>query len=129
MSHQNSLLVIERRNIINYIFKIHLFIYLSTEIVCINENDLFIKSLIHDLGIEARTTATCTQLQCFQYGVFNLNSALLKRDWDLKNIGDNIFKIRKLLGKHKYLFNQDDPIYREYFDESTKESGQFLDTH
>ncbi|XP_015126934.1 mitochondrial mRNA pseudouridine synthase Trub2 [Diachasma alloeum] len=86
----------------------------TLEIVCINEDDLFLKSLVHNMGMHLRSTATCSQIQCFQYGVFGIEDGLLKREWDLENIAKNMHACRKILGKHKYLFKQEDPILREY---------------
>ncbi|XP_011302400.1 probable tRNA pseudouridine synthase 2 [Fopius arisanus] len=91
----------------------------TLEIICINENDSFIKNLVHNMGIYLRSTSTCTQIQCFQYGVFGINNGLLKKDWDLENITKNMHECRRILGKHKYLFKQEDPILREYLSEES----------
>ncbi|XP_063972610.1 pseudouridylate synthase TRUB2, mitochondrial [Diachasmimorpha longicaudata] len=90
----------------------------TLEIVCINEDPIFLKNLIHKLGMYLRSTATCTQIQCFQYGVFGIENGLLKKDWDLENITKNMSTCRKILRNHKYLFKQEDPILKEYLSES-----------
>lgn len=77
---------------------------------------MFLKTLIHGLGLQLRSTATCTQVQCYQFGIFDVQAALLKRDWNLENILMSMNNMRRLLGKHRYLLKQKDPILRQYFD-------------
>ncbi|XP_057324761.1 pseudouridylate synthase TRUB2, mitochondrial [Microplitis mediator] len=91
----------------------------TLEVVCINEDDMFLKGLVHNLGLLVRSNATCTQIQCYKYGIFTAGLGLLKRDWSIENIMINLTKIRRLLSKNKYLYIGDnqEAILREYFDE------------
>ncbi|KAL0104974.1 hypothetical protein PUN28_016543 [Cardiocondyla obscurior] len=82
----------------------------TLEIVCINETDIYLKTLIHDLGMQAHSVATCTQIICFRYAVFNLNLALLKKHWELENICNNIKQCNTIINENNYLLKQDDPI-------------------
>ncbi|KAG8034592.1 hypothetical protein G9C98_007668 [Cotesia typhae] len=70
------------------------------------------------LGLLSRTNATCSQIQCYQYGIFTTNLGLLKRDWSIENIMKNLLIIRRLLSKNKYLYCEDnqEAILREYFE-------------
>ncbi|XP_024878031.1 mitochondrial mRNA pseudouridine synthase Trub2 [Temnothorax curvispinosus] len=85
----------------------------TLEIVCINENDMYLKTLIHDLGIQLHSVATCTQIQCFRYGLFHLNLALLKKHWELQNICNNIEQCNAIINEDSSLLNQDNPILTE----------------
>ncbi|KAH0564380.1 mitochondrial mRNA pseudouridine synthase Trub2 [Cotesia glomerata] len=94
----------------------------TLEIVCINEDDMFLKTLVHNLGLMSRTNATCSQIQCYQFGIFTTNLGLLKRDWSIENIMRNLLIIRRILSKNKYLYCEDnqEAILREYFENKQK---------
>ncbi|XP_043276136.1 mitochondrial mRNA pseudouridine synthase Trub2 [Venturia canescens] len=94
----------------------------TLEIVCTNEDHMFLKSLVHHLGMEVRSTATCTLIQCVRFGIFNLEHALLKKQWDLRCITDNMARVLKLLKQNKFMTHQQDPILKEYFSEEQIES-------
>ncbi|XP_043504685.1 mitochondrial mRNA pseudouridine synthase Trub2 [Polistes fuscatus] len=85
----------------------------TLEIVCINEYEQYLKTLVHELGMEARSTATCTQVQCFKYGLFDLQHALLSKKWDMYSILDNMRLCRKILKENDYLIEQTSPTLIE----------------
>ncbi|XP_015596868.1 mitochondrial mRNA pseudouridine synthase Trub2 isoform X1 [Cephus cinctus] len=78
----------------------------TLEIVCLNEYEDYLKTLIHELGMKLHTTATCTQIQCFQYGLFNVEHALLKKHWKLEHIIHNIQECQTILDNNEYLLHQ-----------------------
>ncbi|XP_011685358.1 PREDICTED: probable tRNA pseudouridine synthase 2 [Wasmannia auropunctata] len=82
----------------------------TLEIVCINENDMYLKTLVHELGMQLHSVATCTQIQCFRYALFDLNLAILKKHWELGNFCDNIEKCNTIINENMYLLDQDSPI-------------------
>nr|XP_012219482.1 PREDICTED: probable tRNA pseudouridine synthase 2 [Linepithema humile] len=82
----------------------------TLEIVCINESDMYLKAIVHDLGMQLHSVATCTEMQCFRYGLFDLNIALLKKHWSLQNILDNIQICDSILQQNSYLLKQNRPI-------------------
>lgn len=63
--------------------------HFTLEIHCINETEYFLMELIHDIGIDLRSTAVCTQLRQVQFGPFTLPHALLRKHWTLENILNN----------------------------------------
>lgn len=85
----------------------------TLEIVCINENEMYLKTLVHDLGMQLHSVATCTQIQCFRYALFDLKLALLTKHWTLKNFCNNIEQCNTIINENKYLLKQDSPILRE----------------
>ncbi|XP_014481266.1 PREDICTED: probable tRNA pseudouridine synthase 2 isoform X2 [Dinoponera quadriceps] len=85
----------------------------TLEVVSINEDDMYLKSIIHNLGIQLHSVATCTQIQCFRYALFDLNLALLKKHWTVENILDNIEQCHYILRKNKQLLKQNNPILEE----------------
>ncbi|XP_012057366.1 PREDICTED: probable tRNA pseudouridine synthase 2 [Atta cephalotes] len=85
----------------------------TLEIICINENDMYLKTLVHDLGMQLHSVATCIQIQCFRYALFDLNFALLKKHWELKNFCNNIVQCNTIINENRYLLKQDSPILIE----------------
>ncbi|XP_033228000.1 mitochondrial mRNA pseudouridine synthase Trub2 [Belonocnema kinseyi] len=81
----------------------------TIEIVCINENEMYLKSIIHELGMEMKSTATCSQIHCFQYGIFNVEQALLTKSWNLRSILESIESCDELLRKNSFLLEQEHP--------------------
>lgn len=85
----------------------------TLEIVCVNEYEMYLKTIIHDLGMRLHSTATCTQIQCFQYGLFNVDNALLSKHWDLQALIRNMKVCQDIIDKNQYLLDQDSPILVE----------------
>ncbi|KFM59458.1 putative tRNA pseudouridine synthase 2, partial [Stegodyphus mimosarum] len=72
--------------------------YFILEIGCINETDLFLAELIHQIGVYLRSSAVCTQLRRIQFGYFTTEHALLRKHWTLENILSNITLCKDILG-------------------------------
>ena len=68
-----------------------------SEIHSINENDLYFKEVIHDIGLKLKSTAVCTHIHRQRYGPFTLKHALLMQQWSLENILKNLNLCRRLL--------------------------------
>jgi len=67
------------------------------EMQVVNENEDYLKTLIHEFGIRLRSTATCTKIRCIKYGPFNLDHALLKKHWDVENTIANLYTSAQVL--------------------------------
>ncbi|EZA49642.1 hypothetical protein DMN91_006414 [Ooceraea biroi] len=85
----------------------------TIEIVCINGYEMYLKTLIHEIGMQLHSVATCTQIQCLQYALFSVDHALLKKYWDLQHILNNIQQCHEILHENRYLLKQDSPILTE----------------
>ena len=57
--------------------------------------------LIHQLGLQMKSTAVCTQLRRIRYGNFTLENALVQPDWNSENIIENIAESQTLLTSQK----------------------------
>lgn len=71
---------------------------------------MYLKTLIHDLGMQLHSVATCTQIHCTRYAIFDLNLALLRKHWELQNILDNIEQCQDVLLQMRDLLKQNNPI-------------------
>ncbi|KAK6979521.1 tRNA pseudouridine synthase 2 [Biomphalaria glabrata] len=75
----------------------------TLEIHSINESCLFLRQFIHQLAIKLKTTAVCTAIRRIRYGTFDLQRALVRQQWHLDNIIDNIESNNELLTPERIL--------------------------
>lgn len=83
----------------NKINSLHFF----SEVQAVNEYDKYLWTLVHDLGMQLRTSAHCTGVQCIRQGKFDLDVALLRKHWQLDHIVDNMDRCRRILEEHQNL--------------------------
>ncbi|KAF6127967.1 TruB pseudouridine synthase family member 2 [Phyllostomus discolor] len=60
------------------------------EVQCLHETQKHLRRLVHEIGLELKTTAVCTQVRRTRDGFFTLDDALLRTRWDLHSIQDAI---------------------------------------
>lgn len=60
------------------------------EVQCMHETQQQLRKLVHEIGLELRTTAVCMQVRRTRDGFFRLDDALLRTQWDLHSIQDAI---------------------------------------
>ncbi|XP_045419257.1 mitochondrial mRNA pseudouridine synthase TRUB2 isoform X1 [Lemur catta] len=60
------------------------------EVQCMHETQKQLRKLVHEIGLELKTTAVCTQVRRTRDGIFTLDDALLRTQWDLHSILDAI---------------------------------------
>ena len=73
----------------------------TTEIHAINETSLYFMKMIHDMGLEVRSTAVCSAVRRVRYGPFTLTHALLTKHCDSLSIAENIDFCRPLVARAK----------------------------
>jgi tRNA U55 pseudouridine synthase TruB len=64
---------------------------------CINEHEVYLKTLVHDIGMQLHSVATCTSMQCIRYDSFTLEHALLRKHWTLQHLMDSMAESSRLL--------------------------------
>lgn len=64
---------------------------------CINEHEVYLKTLVHDIGMQLHSVATCTSMQCIRYDIFTLEHALLRKHWTLQHLMDSMAENNRLL--------------------------------
>ncbi|KAJ9574031.1 hypothetical protein L9F63_008557 [Diploptera punctata] len=84
------------------------------EVQCINENEMYLRELIHAIGMKARSCATCTGIQCIRYDFFTLEHALLRKHWQLQYILQNMAQCQQLLEKTAKRERQKLPTFKLY---------------
>uniref|UniRef100_A0A673U2D8 TruB pseudouridine synthase family member 2 n=1 Tax=Suricata suricatta TaxID=37032 RepID=A0A673U2D8_SURSU len=60
------------------------------EVRCMHETQKQLRKLVHEIGLELKTTAVCSQVRRTRDGFFTLDDALLRTRWDLHSIQDAI---------------------------------------
>ncbi|KAM3825423.1 pseudouridylate synthase TRUB2, mitochondrial isoform 1-T1 [Vipera latastei] len=65
------------------------------EIHCLHETQQYLRKIVHEIGLELKTTAVCTQVRRFRDGVLGLEDALLRTQWDLPNIQRAILQAKQ----------------------------------
>ncbi|XP_014355325.2 mitochondrial mRNA pseudouridine synthase Trub2 [Papilio machaon] len=75
----------------------------TLEVQAVNEYEKYLWTLIHDLGVQLKTSAYCTGLQCIRQGKFTLDKALLRKHWQLDHLIDNMDSCRELIEENEHL--------------------------
>ncbi|XP_053940302.1 pseudouridylate synthase TRUB2, mitochondrial [Cuculus canorus] len=87
------------------------------EIHCLHETQQYLRKIVHEIGLELKSSAVCTQVRRIRDGVFTLDDALLRTQWDLQSIRKAIgncqlkvqTEIERTLGhQHKSLLQEKD---------------------
>ncbi|NXT86033.1 TRUB2 synthase, partial [Zapornia atra] len=56
------------------------------EIHCLHETQQYLRKIVHEIGLELKSSAVCTQVRRIRDGVFTLDDALLRTQWNLQSI-------------------------------------------
>nr|CAG4641071.1 EOG090X0AGI [Eulimnadia texana] len=71
----------------------------TLEVHCINEDEIFLATLVHDIGISLKSAAATVQMRCIRHGEFSLENALLRKHWTLEYLMQNMIDCRNILQK------------------------------
>ncbi|PZC79648.1 hypothetical protein B5X24_HaOG216172 [Helicoverpa armigera] len=77
----------------------------TLEIQSVNEYEKYFWTLIHDLGVQLKSTAYCTAVQCIRQGKFDVDLALLRKHWTLEHLVDNMNTCAEILEENEHLLN------------------------
>ncbi|KGL81000.1 putative tRNA pseudouridine synthase 2, partial [Tinamus guttatus] len=61
------------------------------EIHCLHETQQYLRKIVHEIGLELKSSAVCTQVRRIRDGVFTLDDALLRTRWNLQSIQNAIW--------------------------------------
>ncbi|KAJ8285615.1 hypothetical protein GJAV_G00028890 [Gymnothorax javanicus] len=64
--------------------------YFTLEMQCVNESQRFLRRVVHEVGLELRSTAMCTGVRRTRDGPFTLQAALTHRHWTLHKIREAV---------------------------------------
>ncbi|XP_057355082.1 pseudouridylate synthase TRUB2, mitochondrial isoform X3 [Manis pentadactyla] len=60
------------------------------EVQCMHETQKQLRRLVHEIGLELKSTAVCSQVRRTRDGFFTLDDALLRTQWNLQSIQNAI---------------------------------------
>jgi len=97
----------------------------TLEIHCINANQKYLSTLVHEFGLELKTTAVCLQMRCTRYGYFKVDDSLLRNQWTLDDLMKNMVTCRDVL-KHVPNVTANIAFYRR---QSVEQKTQNIETN
>ncbi|EDW10778.1 mitochondrial mRNA pseudouridine synthase Trub2 [Drosophila mojavensis] len=80
--------------------------HFTLELHTINESEQYMAALIHDMAIELRTVAHCSQIRCIRHAHFDVSESLLRHGWHLPGIMKNLRLQQSVLEAHAQLLDQ-----------------------
>lgn len=74
-----------------------------SEVQCLNETQKYLRKVVHEIGLELRSTAVCTAVRRTREGFFTLQDALLHHHWTAADIQQAIrqYHATKKTWKHR----------------------------
>ncbi|XP_034478483.1 mitochondrial mRNA pseudouridine synthase Trub2 [Drosophila innubila] len=81
--------------------------HFTLELHAINESEQYIAALVHDMALELRTVAHCSQVRCVRHAHFDVTGSLLRHGWHLPGIIKNLRQQREILEAHPQLLEQE----------------------
>ncbi|XP_039576016.1 mitochondrial mRNA pseudouridine synthase TRUB2 [Passer montanus] len=60
------------------------------EIHCLHETQQYLRKMVHEIGLELKSSAVCTQVRRVRDGVFTVDDALPRTQWNLQSIQEAI---------------------------------------
>ncbi|KAL4646524.1 putative tRNA pseudouridine synthase 2 isoform X1 [Arapaima gigas] len=60
--------------------------HFTLEVQCVNETQKYLRKLVHEVGLELRSSAVCTGVRRTRDGPFTLQHALTRQHWNLPDI-------------------------------------------
>ncbi|XP_016892000.1 mitochondrial mRNA pseudouridine synthase Trub2-like [Cynoglossus semilaevis] len=73
----------------------------TLEVQCINETQKYLRRVVHEIGLELRSTAACTGVRRTRDGAFTLRHALVRQRWTGSDVRSAIQEYRALEKKSK----------------------------
>ncbi|XP_067868923.1 mitochondrial mRNA pseudouridine synthase TRUB2 [Heterodontus francisci] len=58
----------------------------TLEIQCLHETQQYLRKVVHEMGLELKSSAVCTHVRRTRDGIFTLEDALIRTQWDLQSI-------------------------------------------
>lgn len=83
--------------------------HFTLEIHAIDEDENYLGVLVHEIGLGLHTVAHCSAIRCIRHGQFDVTNSLVRRQWTLQTIIENMEFSNKLLKLHPELLAQNNP--------------------
>lgn len=105
---------------------VSIFFSVLTEVQCLNETQKYLRKIVHEIGLELRSTAACKGVRRTREGPFTLQDALTRHHWTASDVMEAIRQYHISKKGKKYPHTQiKDPTLQE---ENTTTASQQNDT-
>lgn len=84
-----------------------------SEIHAVNESEAYLGILIHEIALNLRTVAHCTQIRCIRQSHFTLDDALVRRHWNVESILNNMTRCQQIIQKNTEVLHQLEATLKE----------------
>uniref|UniRef100_A0A1A7XYT0 TruB pseudouridine (Psi) synthase homolog 2 n=1 Tax=Iconisemion striatum TaxID=60296 RepID=A0A1A7XYT0_9TELE len=64
----------------------------TLEVQCLNETQKYLRKVVHEIGLELRSTAVCKGVRRTRDGLFTLQDALTRHHWSAADVMEAIYK-------------------------------------
>ncbi|KAM7003730.1 LOW QUALITY PROTEIN: pseudouridylate synthase TRUB2, mitochondrial [Passerculus sandwichensis] len=86
------------------------------EIHCLHETQQYLRKVVHEIGLELKSSAVCTQVRRTRDGVFTVDDALPRTQWNLQSIREAIrscqLKVQTELEKTLAAHEENSPLHQ-----------------
>lgn len=79
----------------------------TLEINCMNANETTLMNLVSRIALELRSVAHCTKIRRTQYGYYSYENTLLRSQWHLLNIIENIADCEQVWDDHPDMISEE----------------------
>lgn len=79
----------------------------TIEVQSMNINQSILADLILKIAVQLRTVATCTKIRCTRYGYFSYEDSLLRSQWNLQEVLNNMHKCQEIWTKYPSMVRDD----------------------
>lgn len=80
--------------------------FFTIEIHCINETEEYLGLLVHEIALDMKSVAHCTNIRCIRYGHFTLEDSVLRHQWNLQALINNMALCNEILKANPSILQQ-----------------------
>lgn len=73
-------------NLRSYLHTVVVLFFSVTEVQCLNDTQKYLRRIVHEIGLELRSTAVCKGVRRTRDGPFTLEDALVRQQWTAVDI-------------------------------------------
>lgn len=81
----------------------------TLEIQCLNETQRYLRKVVHEIGLELRSTAVCKSVRRTRDGAFTVHQALTRNQWTFADIMNALHQYNSIKKKKRLKSEQNDP--------------------
>lgn len=81
-------------------------LYLLLEIHAVNETEAYMGILIHEIALQLKSVAHCTQIKCIRNSHFTLEHSLVQRQWNIQSILNNMAQCNEIIRRNPEMLKQ-----------------------